>query len=519
MVQNAKRSRRGRPSSKEQEVTTVSGQLISWMLPGIKGQNHQFELMTADDLLTRKGWPVYREMMADDQVKACIWYKKVLLCARPFDLKPASEDEVDKEAAQFIQDNLMDINFKRILWETLSAFEFGFSVGEILWEIKDAPKGDKPGPKLYLKDVKHRQPDWLTIFIDKHGNIQDFVQRTPIPIGDASEIHLEPEKAFHYAYQRQFSNHYGISDLRAAYRAWWSKKYITQFWNVFLERFGSPLMMMKYPQGASDTLKTSLKSIMTNLSSKTDILVPEGVAIELIEATRAGTAQYGEALTHYDVRIATSILIPALLGMGVDTKRGSDSQSRLHLRTLMKVIQYLGDEIACEIQEKLIKPIVDANFNTDKYPRFMFQDYGEFEAFEITDAIKELWNAGLLDADQEDINFARSILGLPLRGEDNEDQARRPDPSLPPGTGGLNGVGGAGAQQSNDRAKKATSARKTDPATGRARPSRRKDNDAPPINLTVPVSITLPKSGKQVTKVTQYDDKGRIKEFEREETE
>lgn len=466
------RRRRGRPSKKETEVTVVGSELISWALP--RGdQRRGFEMLSPDDLLTRRGWRVYREMMADDQIKACIWYKKVLLCARPFDMKPASESAVDKEAAEFVQTNLEAIGFKRILWELLSAFTYGFSAGEILWEIDD--KGE--GLKLHLKDVKFRDPEWLHIHVDRHGNITEYVQKPPVPIDGASDIFIEPEKILHYAYQREFSNHYGVSDLRAVYRAWWSKKYITQFWNVFLERFGAPLMKMQYPTGASQQLKNTLKDIMTNLSSKTDILVPEGVAIELIEATRAGTAKYDEALTYYDVRIATGILIPALLGMGVDTKRGSDSQSRLHLRTLMKVVQYIGDEIGREIQEKIVKPLVDANFNTTDYPKFIFQDYGEFEAFEITDAVKELFNAGILDMDQEDVNFARSVLGLQIRSEDNEDEIRRPDPSaLPAMPGGNDQALGGGAKQGNNRAEKGTSTRKTDSRTGRTRPSRRNGN-------------------------------------------
>jgi len=457
--------RRGRPSNREREATVVGSQLISWQLPG--GNRDKFEMVSPDDLLTRRGWSIYREMTADDQIKAALWYKKTLICARPFDVKPASDSAVDKEAAEFIQKNFDAINFKRVLWEALSAFSFGFCAGEILWEISGTP------PQLHLKAIKFRDPEWMYIYSDKHGNITEFVQKPPNPIDSKAEIKLPPEKVFHYAYQKEFSNHYGISDLRGAYRAWWSKKYVTQFWNVFLERFGAPLMKMTYPHGSSEQLKSTLKSIMTNLSSKTDILVPEGVVIELIEATRAGQAKYEEALTYYDIRIASAILIPALLGMGTDIKRGSDSQSRLHLRTLMKLVQYLGCEIAEEIQNKLIKPLVDANFNTEEYPTFTFQDYGEFEAFEITDAIKELFNAGILDMDQEDVNYARSVLGLNIRDEDHEDEIRRPDPSaLPQMPGGNAQAESGGAKQGNKRAEKGASTRKTD-QSGRTRPSRR----------------------------------------------
>lgn len=475
----ASTKRVGRPSAKETEVSIASGQMISWALPG--GKKDKFEMLSPDDLLTRKGWRVYREMLSDDQVKACLWYKKALLCARPYDLVVHDDaDAKGKEAADFIEHNLQQINFQSLLWEALSAFEFGFSTGELLWEIKGGyPSNDVP--RLRLKTIKFRDPEYMYIEVDKHGNLEQFVQR-PSQGPELKQIDLPPEKVFHYAYQRQFSNHYGMSDLRSAYRAWWSKKYITQFWNVFLERFGAPLMLMKYPPGSSAELKGKLQDIMNGLSSKTDVLVPEGVVVELIEATRAGQAKYDEALTHYDVRIATSLLIPALLGMGVDTKRGSDSQSRLHLRTLMKVIQFIGNELAAEVNEKIVKPLCDANFDGLKeYPTFVFQDYGEFEAFEITDAFKELFAAGLVTPDQADVNFLRSILGAPVRTEDNEDEIfnvaketlRVQEESNQAMAEAKKTSGG---QSGNGNAKKPVSSRKTDPRNGRTRPSRRKGN-------------------------------------------
>lgn len=450
----------GRPpqSTTEQTVVSGGGDMIGYYLPGTKGQD--IEYVSPDDLLGRRGFRIYREMRNDDQVKAALWFKKILIAARAWDITPASDSEEDKNVAQFITDAFNDVAIKDIIWDMLSAFDYGFCCGEIKWEIED--KGD--GLKMYLDKVTFRDPEHIKIVCDKHGNIVNFVQR-PTTF-NLKEIYIKPEKVIHWAYNGEFSNHYGVSDLRGVYRAWWSKKYVTQFWNVFLERFGSPLMMMKYPQGASQQLKNDLKSVMMNLSAKSEILVPEGVAVELIEATRAGQAQYGEALTHFDVRIATGLLVPALLGMGVDTKRGSDSQSRLHLRTLMKMMQLIGEQVSRVLDEKIIQPLVEANFNVKKMPKFTFQDYGEFESFQITDAIKELFNAGILDMDQEDVNFARSILGLPIRPEDHEDEVLRSQPppigTSPndpnnPNPSDPQAQKGGGAQQGNNRAKKGPS--------------------------------------------------------------
>lgn len=458
----------GRPRNIEQEHTVASmGQLVSWPGPFVKVArgNDRFELIVPDELLTRYGFRIYREMLADDTVKACLAFKKLLVHGRAWEIEPAGgkkANEQQKKHAQFVQDVLNEASWNRVMRETLTALDFGFSVGELIWEVREF---QEHGLKVVLKDVKHRDPEFVRIDVDMHGNLLGFRQIAGyIP----HDIEIKPEKAIHFAYGGAFGNHYGIPDLRAAYRAWWSKKFITQFWNVFLERFGSPLMMMKYPQGADAALKTALTTILSNLSSRSDILVPEGVAVELVEATRAGTAQYGDALNYCDVGISRAILVPALLGMGVDVKRGSDSQSRLHLRVLMKVAGDISMDLENIYNKSVVKPLVDMNFaGVKEFPKFKFRDYGEYEAIEIADSMINMFNAGMLDADQNDINYMRSILGAPMREEGDEDEVNRPQPT-PLGTGpgaAIANKTGAGAGKNNNRATKGPAKAKTTRAT------------------------------------------------------
>jgi phage gp29-like protein len=459
-IADAYRAVVGRPRAIESEVTVATmGQLVSWPGPfTLVSKGDRFELVTPDDLVTRFGYRIYREMLADDTVKACLGFKKVLIHGRAWEITPAGgkdASEEQKKQAQFANDVLADTHFNRIMRETLSALEYGFSAGEIIWEVSEFRDY---GTKVIVKDVKHRDPEFIKIDVDKHANIVGFRQISGYM---PHEIYIAPEKVIHYQINGQFGNHYGIPDLRAAYRAWWSKKFITQFWNVFLERFGSPLMMMKYPMGADQKLKDALKSILSSLSSRSDILVPEGVVVELVEATRAGTAQYADALNYCDVGISRALLVPALLGMGVDVKRGSDSQSRLHLRVLMKVAGDISADLEAIYNEKLVKPLIDMNFpGVTDFPKFTFRDYGEYEAIEIADSMINMFNAGMLDADQNDINYMRSILGAPMRKEDDEDEVNRPMPA-PVGAPNDPNATGDGAQKNNNRATKGPAKAKT----------------------------------------------------------
>jgi len=434
----------------------VDGEVVRSFLPA---KNGGAEFLPVDDLINRKGWKIYRDMRHDDQVKATLAFKKILVHGRAWEIKPAEADNAEAEKiAKFVKMNLERINFKRVAREALSALDFGFSLGEIIWEVQEVD-GNK---MLLIKGIKHRDPEHIKIHADKHGNIMKFVQESSY----GERIELSFPKVWHYAHQSEFQNHYGVSDLRAAYRNWWAKKFLINFWNVFLERLGSPMTLMKYPLGASDELKRLLKGILSGLSAKSEILVPEGVEVELVEATRAGNATYAEALQYHDTAISRALLVVALLGLGGDgVSRGADSQSRLQLRVLFKMADELGKDLIETFSEQVIKPLVDMNFeHKDLYPTFLWQDYGEFEGIEVADTIRLLHAAGIVDMDQEDVNYARSILGLPLRKEgDPEDEVIRPHPLPPPAD--PNKPPPAADQGNKQAAKGAGGARKTSEGT------------------------------------------------------
>lgn len=446
----------GRPPERNQERMVVDGEVMRSYLP-ISRDRSTIRFLPVDDIITTKGWKVYRDMRHDDQVKATLAFKKILIHGRALEVQPFKVDDAESERiAEFVEFALSRINLKRIFREALSAFDFGFSVGELIFETVE----HEGNIRVVLRDIKHRDPENIEIEADRFGNISRFVQEPNW--GD--KIELKPEKIWHYAHNSEFQNHYGRSDLRAAYKNWWSKKFIINFWNVFLERLGQPMTAMKYPLGASEQLKNTLKGILQGLSTKTEILIPEGVEVELIEATRAGHADYFQALQYHDNSIARALLVVALLGTGGDEiKRGSDSQSRLHLRVLFKMADEIARDLLFTFKKQVVEQIVRINFGeTEKCPHLHFQDYGEFEGIEVADTIRLLHAAGILDMNQDDVNYARSVLGLPLRREgDEEDEVVRPPQPPPPGSAN---EPPPAAEQGNNRADKgAGGARKTEP--------------------------------------------------------
>lgn len=437
----------GRPRAIEGEQMVVAEGLRTSSLRPKSGGVY---FAPTDDILKRHGgYKTYREMLNDDQVKACLEFKKILIAGRTWEWKEKADDAKSKEIAKFLTHCTQKMDFGAAMEGSLTGLEFGFSAGEIVWE-----RTEYDGKQIVgIKAIKHRDPESLNIGYDKHGNFTGLLQKNYI---DGKNIELGPEKIWLYSHNSRFGNLYGQSDLRAAYRSWWAKKFIINFWNVFLERMGAPMMAMKYPTGAGEELKRTLINILSHLSSKTEVLIPEGVEIDLIEATRSGTATYEQALDWHDKAISRALLMVALLGTGGEESKtqGSASQSSIHLRILFKMADKISQAVTKSFVEQVIKPLVAMNFDDweDHMPTFVWQDYGQFEGMKIADTIRLLFAAGILDLDQADVNYARSVLGLPLRLEgDAEDKVNRPPPPPPPGNPN---APPPKADQGNERAKK-----------------------------------------------------------------
>lgn len=442
----------GRPRAIEGESLVVGNDLLATMVSPQQGGVY---FLSIDEIVARKGWSTYKEMIHDDQVKVCLEFKKILVAGRTWEIKPADDTPDAILQAKFIEEVFRRIEVDEVFHNALSAFEFGYSLAEQVFE-RDTwdTKNDGDGKQyVFLKKLQHRDPRDLVLKMDYHGNFVGMKQWgvTGVPKGI---VELPPEKVWLFTHDKRFGNLYGNSDLRAAYRSWWAKKFVIQFWNVYLERFGAPMTKMTYPQGASDTLKTNLKTILSNLNSKTEILVPEGVNVALVEATRGGNAGYTDALAFHNNSIARAMLMVGLFGADGDTNRqaSSTSQSFLHLRVLFKTADQISQKLAASLMTQVIKPLLDMNFAIPAYPEFIWQDYGQFEGTVIADEIRQLHAAGIIDMDQRDVNYVRSVLGLPLRDEeDDPDEVIRPEPLPPPGGGAAQPPA---ASQGNDRAGK-----------------------------------------------------------------
>ncbi len=374
-------------------------------------EQSNFKPYNPDDLVRKfggnsAGLRKYEAMRRDDAVKAALYTKKAALLASGWRIDPATDDDQGKEIADFITNNLIQYyegNFESGLWEVLSAMDFGYSVTEKIYDIYDG--------KVYLKELKTRPPHTFEFHLDPHGNFlqNGFKQWTE----QGSLIPLPLENFIIFTHNKEFSNLYGESDLRAAYRSWWSKDNLIKFWNIYLERFGNPLMIAKYGKTTNSTERANLQDMLDNLQAKTSFVMPNDVELDIKESMRNSGGDYDKAIEMHNTSITRSILMPNLLGFG-QTGGGSYALGKTQFDVLLWILEKVRRELENVINEHIIRPLVEMNFgDQEAYPLFKFNPIYEEDKNTKADLIIKAIQSGAIQTDLETENHIRTLLGMP----------------------------------------------------------------------------------------------------------
>lgn len=372
-------------------------------------ESSQLEPFNPDKLFQKRGnYDIYDEMREDDQCKSVLETKKTLALNAGWELQVSDEDnkliEIRDQIEQWLKEDMV-VGFDFAIKEMLTCLDYGFSISEPIWMIQDG--------QIKLKNLKTRAPHSFEIHTDSFGNIEKVLQWIN---GGIIEIPLG--RIIIHTYQMEFGNWYGKSDLRAAYRPWWSKEFALKAWNIYLEKFAAPTPVFKYGATNADKETTDkLLEIGKRLQTSTSIVIPEDIDVEFMDSNASGSRggeNYEAAIDKHNLMISRSMLAPDLLGLGgSETSGGSFALGERHFEMFFMVIQDIRKNLELIINRNIIKPLVDFNFIVDEYPIFKFMPINERIKVEMLKIwIEAVKGVGYI-ASEEEINWARKITGAP----------------------------------------------------------------------------------------------------------
>lgn len=404
------------------EQTQYSGKIYCVEVPNhiIYVRRNGKSTWSGNSLVGKKGLRIYEKMGKDEQVKASLTFKKYARLSAGWEISPGDpEDSTSVEMTDFIKSNLKSMSgtFYNTLLNILSGMNYGFSISEKVIEL--IPNGDFKG-KIGYKAIKTREPFGYGFKTDIHSNLEAIVFNGGVIASDSKELNnvLPPERFVIFSYNKEFGNWYGESDLRAAYRSWFSKNIIMKFYNIFLERFGAPTVKATMPAGAGTKVKEAIDELLLNLQTKSGIRIPDGVVIELLEAQRRGDAGYKDAINMHDTAISRAILIPELMGFNTRAA-GAQSLGEVQFKNFMLILAKLGMDLQEDVvEEQIIRPIIDLNWDNvseEQYPVFKLNSLEEDDVVARAKILTDLSKEGFVDPTEE---WVREYLLLPAPDKD-----------------------------------------------------------------------------------------------------
>ena len=361
-----------------------------------------------DPLCSGNNYRTYDEMQDDDQVKAALAIKKDMVVNTGWQIVCDDEDK-----KQYLTEALNRVNseggtggtFDDVLRDMLSSYAYGFSLSEPVYRLDEAVGW------WTLSEIHTRPPHSFEFDIDERARVKEIRQNA------SDKTHSFSTDIFlHHVYQMEFGNPYGKSDLRAAYTPWKAKHFVMRFYNIYLEKYASPLIVGKYKSSLSPAEIAEFQSILEKAQINTAMSIPEDVVVDIIQSARDGSSAFADAMDKYDTKIARAILMPDLLGFsGGKTGGGSYSLGKEQFKAFLGVIKKDRESLQAKITQRLIQPLAAINWGEDiaKTIRFEFIPFSDDNILEgakvWSDAVRSVgW-----EASDEEINHMRAITGFP----------------------------------------------------------------------------------------------------------
>lgn len=355
----------------------------------------------------------------DTQIYSELSKRAMALTTLEWDVEaPEDATPAEEKAAKQVRDWITSIpNFEEsILLEMMGAVLKGFAPIEMWWELEERTLQPRFAPRpqrwmtvsenrqeIRLRDPQHtygvplRPANWI---LHRHKSVNGYDARSP----------LLRVLAWPYLYKA-----YALRDLAE-----------------FLEIYGLPLRLGKYPAGATDEEKRTLLRAVTAIGHNAAGIIPQSMLIEFENAAQGNDAPFRGSVELMDAAISKAILGQTLTSS--EGQHGTQALGNVHNEIRLDILQSDARRVAGTLTQQLVAPMVLLNIpgiDPRRMPRFSI-DVPEPEDLKLyADALPKLAAAGM----RIGVQAMHRRLRIP-EAEPGEDILQGPAAPAVPGEGG-----------------------------------------------------------------------------------
>lgn len=390
------------------------------------------------ELRGSRGAAIYKEMADNDDVIGAILFAiENLIRQAKFTVSPGGKKPEDKQAAEFVEDCMNDMNgqtWTDTISEILSFLTYGWSVHEIVYKRR---MGKNKDPRLNSKyddgligwrklAIRAQETLWRWEY-DENDELVGISQIAP---PDYLVRTIPIEKCLHFRTLSRKNNPEGRSILRNAYRSWYFKKRLQEIEGIGIERDLAGLPVLQPPEGVEiwDQEDPEMvrylqyaEQLVSNVrrDNKEGIVLPYGWNFELMNGGSRRQFEVGSVIDRYDNRMAMTVLADFIF-LGHE-QTGSFALSSDKTTLFATAIGSYLDEICEVFNLQAIPKLIDLNADHFKgitdYPKMEHSDVEKPDIATISSFLKDMVGVGILQPDEGIEDYVRDLGSLPDRVE------------------------------------------------------------------------------------------------------
>lgn len=270
--------------------------------------------------------------------------------------------------------------FEGLIQDLMDGVPKGFSCVEIMWH----------------RDAKRWHPTSYEFRPQRHFTFDMHTMNTPRLRSESNPIEgieLAPFKWIVHKPKIRSGVPIRAGLARTVAVAYAAKRYTVADWLAFMDIYGIPIRLGKYPINMADK-KNALLNAIRSIGSDAAAVVPKEMDVEIVNAGKAsgsGHKLFLEKAEYWDKQISKVVL-----GQTMTTDDGSSlAQATIHQRTQIDIRKADARSVVNTINRDLIRPFVILNYGEQKsYPMVRIQAEEPEDTKSLMETTKVFVNLG-----------------------------------------------------------------------------------------------------------------------------
>lgn len=323
----------------------------------------------------------------DTQIYADLQKRRRALLTLDWGIQPPPNATADEKAEAELAEELLRAvpNIEDVMVDALDAIGHGFACQEIEWQRVDG--------FTLPRSIEHRPQTWFTV--DHESRTRLLLRRNGSFEGDPLLpfgwiVHIHKAKS-------GYVTRAGL--LRVLTLPYLFRNYAARDFAEFLEIFGLPIRLGKYPPGTADPEKAALLDAVVGIGHDAAGIMPDDMALEIVEATKGGSGDPFTAMIDWAERSISKAILGGTLTSGADGKSSTNALGNVHNEVRHDLLTSDARQLEATLNRQLVFPLLTLNGrappNLRRMPVLHFDTRQPEDLKLYADALPKLAGSGL----------------------------------------------------------------------------------------------------------------------------